>query len=44
MSLKSKVPGETGELEEPMSGEVQIMLSSKEDSVSMRSLGVSGFG
>ena len=44
MSLKSKVAGETGELEEPMTGEVQILLTSKEDSVSMRSLGVSGFG
>ena len=44
MGLKSKVAGETGELEEPMTGEVQILLTSKEDSVSMRSLGVSGFG
>lgn len=43
MSLKSKVAGETGELEEPMTVEVQILLTSKEDSVSMRSLGVSGF-
>ncbi|RVW43691.1 DNA replication licensing factor MCM5 [Vitis vinifera] len=33
------VAGETGELEEPMTGEVQILLTSKEDSVSMRSLG-----
>ncbi|KAL6331531.1 hypothetical protein AAG906_011471 [Vitis piasezkii] len=39
VSLKSKVAGETGELEEPMTGEVQILLTSKEDSVSMRSLG-----
>lgn len=43
MSLKSKVPGETGEMEEPQTGDVQILLTSKEDPVSMRSLGVSGF-
>lgn len=33
--------GETGEMEEPETGEVQILLTSKEDPVSMRSLGVS---
>ncbi|OVA12888.1 Mini-chromosome maintenance [Macleaya cordata] len=38
-SLKSKVTGETGEIEEPTIGEIQILLTSKEDSVSMRSLG-----
>ncbi|KAF8393078.1 hypothetical protein HHK36_021319 [Tetracentron sinense] len=38
-SLRSKVAGETGEMEEPVTGEVQILLTSKEDSVSMRSLG-----
>lgn len=43
MNLKSKVAGETGEMEDPVTGEVQILLTSKEDSVSMRSLGVSWF-
>ncbi|KAH9296977.1 hypothetical protein KI387_028659 [Taxus chinensis] len=38
-ALKSKVPGETGEMEEPTSGEVQIFLCSKENVISMRSLG-----
>lgn len=38
-SLKSKVAGETGEMEEPVTGEVQILLTSKEDTISMRSLG-----
>lgn len=38
-SLKSKVAGESGEMEEPVTGEVQILLTSKEDSASMRSLG-----
>ncbi|XP_010245540.1 PREDICTED: DNA replication licensing factor MCM5 [Nelumbo nucifera] len=38
-NLKSKVAGETGEMEDPVTGEVQILLTSKEDSVSMRSLG-----
>lgn len=42
MSLKSKVPGETGEMEEPETRDVQILLTSKEDPVSMRSVGVSG--
>lgn len=39
-SLRSKVAGETGEMEEPVTGDVQIFLSSKEGSVSMRSVGV----
>ncbi|KMZ60966.1 DNA replication licensing factor [Zostera marina] len=38
-SLRSKVAGESGEMEEPLTGDVQIFLSSKENSVSMRSLG-----
>ncbi|KAH9329248.1 hypothetical protein KI387_001356, partial [Taxus chinensis] len=38
-ALKSKVPGETGEMEEPTSGEVQIFLCSNENVISMRSLG-----
>ncbi|KAM0939110.1 putative DNA helicase [Dioscorea sansibarensis] len=38
-SLRSKVAGETGEMEEPVTGDVQIFLSSKEGSVSMRSVG-----
>ncbi|XP_077222408.1 minichromosome maintenance (MCM2/3/5) family protein [Tasmannia lanceolata] len=37
-SLRSKVKGDTG-MEEPVTGEVQIFLSSKENSLSMRSLG-----
>jgi hypothetical protein len=40
-SLRSKVAGETGEMEEPVTGDVQIFLASKENSVSMRSTGVS---
>lgn len=40
-SLRSKVSAETGEMEEPVTGDVQIFLSSKENSVSMRSIGVS---
>ena len=39
-SLKSKIAGDSGEMEEPVSGDVQIFLSSKENSVSIRSLGV----
>jgi DNA replication licensing factor MCM5 len=35
------VAGETGEMEEPVTGDVQIFLSSKESCVSMRSIGVS---
>ncbi|VAI50770.1 unnamed protein product [Triticum turgidum subsp. durum] len=38
-SLRSKVAGETGEMEEPVTGDVQIFLSSKENCVSMRSIG-----
>ncbi|XP_008784797.2 DNA replication licensing factor MCM5 [Phoenix dactylifera] len=38
-SLRSKVATETGEMEEPVTGDVQIFLSSKENSVSMRSIG-----
>ncbi|KAH9323318.1 hypothetical protein KI387_017957, partial [Taxus chinensis] len=38
-ALKSKLPGETGEMEEPTSGEVQIFLCSNENVISMRSLG-----
>ncbi|KAH7860671.1 hypothetical protein Vadar_016566 [Vaccinium darrowii] len=38
-SLRSRVAGETGEMEEPETGEVQILLTSDEDSASMRSLG-----
>ncbi|KAI3902911.1 hypothetical protein MKW92_027171 [Papaver armeniacum] len=38
-SLKSKVPGETGEIEDPTAAEIQILLTSKEDPVSMRALG-----
>eukprot|EP00253_Pinus_taeda_P000575 PITA_00575 len=37
--LKSKIAGETGEMEEPSTGEVQVLLSSKENSISIRSLG-----
>ncbi|GJN22494.1 hypothetical protein PR202_gb10059 [Eleusine coracana subsp. coracana] len=38
-SLRSKVAGDTGEMEEPVTGDVQIFLASKENSVSMRSIG-----
>ncbi|GAB2216589.1 hypothetical protein Droror1_Dr00024364 [Drosera rotundifolia] len=38
--LKPKVAIESGEMEEPVSGDVQILLTSKEDPISMRSLGV----
>ncbi|XP_019170508.1 PREDICTED: DNA replication licensing factor MCM5 [Ipomoea nil] len=38
-SLRSRVAGETGEMEEPETGEVQILLRSEQDSISMRSLG-----
>ncbi|KAL8152480.1 hypothetical protein V2J09_010240 [Rumex salicifolius] len=38
-ALKSKVAGETGEMEDPLAGDVQILLESKEDAISMRSLG-----
>lgn len=43
MNLKTKVAGETGEMVEPVPGDVQILLTSKEDPVSMRSLGVGEF-
>ncbi|GLT25412.1 hypothetical protein SLA2020_005430 [Shorea laevis] len=38
-SLKMRVTGDTGEMVEPHTEEVQILLNSKEDPVSMRSLG-----
>ncbi|RLM79143.1 DNA replication licensing factor MCM5 [Panicum miliaceum] len=38
-SLRSKVAGETGEMEDPVTGDVQIFLSSKENCLSMRSIG-----
>ncbi|KAG5593618.1 hypothetical protein H5410_034850 [Solanum commersonii] len=38
-SLKSRVASESGEMEEPEIGEVQILLRSEQDSMSMRSLG-----
>ncbi|PKU64318.1 DNA replication licensing factor MCM5 [Dendrobium catenatum] len=38
-SLRSKIASETGEMEEPVTGDVQIFLSSKENPVSMRSIG-----
>lgn len=43
MNLKTKVAGDTGDMEDQTPGDVQILLTSKEDPVSMRSLGVSGF-
>lgn len=43
VSLKSRVAGETGEMEEPVPGEVQVLLRSEQDPASMRSLGVSVF-
>lgn len=42
-SLKSKVAGETGEMEEPFTEDVQILLTSNEDSISIRALGVCPF-
>lgn len=42
-SLRLKEQGESGEMKEPETREVQILLSSKEDPVSMRLLGVSSF-
>ncbi|KAI4984048.1 hypothetical protein ZWY2020_040901 [Hordeum vulgare] len=39
-SLRSKVAGETWEMEEPVTGDVQIFLSSKENCVSMKSIGI----
>ncbi|XP_062078304.1 DNA replication licensing factor MCM5 [Humulus lupulus] len=38
-NLKTKVAGNEGQLEEPVPEDVQILLTSREDSVSMRSLG-----
>ncbi|OIS97175.1 PREDICTED: DNA replication licensing factor MCM5 [Nicotiana attenuata] len=38
-SLRSRVAGESGEMEEPEIGEVQILLRSEQDPMSMRSLG-----
>ncbi|XP_048490834.1 dicer-like protein 4 isoform X2 [Beta vulgaris subsp. vulgaris] len=38
-SLTSKVAGETGEMEEPFTEDLQVLLTSNEDSVSIRSLG-----
>ncbi|XP_072953307.1 DNA replication licensing factor MCM5 [Typha angustifolia] len=38
-SIRSKVEGDMGQMEEPVTGEVQILLSSKENCVSMRSIG-----
>lgn len=37
-SLKSKVPGETGEMEEPVHANVQILLTSDEEPMNMRAL------
>ncbi|KAL0427688.1 UNVERIFIED_CONTAM: DNA replication licensing factor MCM5 [Sesamum latifolium] len=37
--LRSRVAGETGEMEEPVPGEVQVLLRSEQDPVSMRALG-----
>lgn len=42
MGLRSKVAGETGEMEDPVPGDMQVLLTSKEDPVSIRLLGVSG--
>ncbi|CAJ2634552.1 unnamed protein product [Trifolium pratense] len=39
VNLKTKVAGDTGVMEDAAPGDVQILLTSKEDSVSMRSLG-----
>ncbi|KAL6523446.1 minichromosome maintenance protein 5 [Orobanche gracilis] len=39
VSLKSRVAGETGEMEEPVPGEVQVLLRSQQDPVSIRLLG-----
>ncbi|CAA3005115.1 DNA replication licensing factor MCM5 [Olea europaea subsp. europaea] len=38
-SLRSRVSGESGEMEEPETGEVQILLRSDQDPASIRSLG-----
>ncbi|KAK2358043.1 Minichromosome maintenance (MCM2/3/5) family protein [Trifolium repens] len=39
VNLKTKVAGDTGVMEDAAPGDVQILLTSKEDSVSMRSIG-----
>lgn len=41
VGLKSKVPGEDGDLEEPSTGDVQVLLTSKEKASSIRGLAVS---
>ncbi|CAM6048548.1 unnamed protein product [Sphagnum compactum] len=41
VGLKSKVPGEGGEMEEPSTGDVQVLLTSKESPVSIRNLAAS---
>ncbi|CAM6127448.1 unnamed protein product [Calypogeia fissa] len=38
VSLKSKVAGESGDMEEPSRGDTQVLLSSKQNSVSIRAL------
>ncbi|KAL3632448.1 minichromosome maintenance protein 5 [Castilleja foliolosa] len=43
VGLKSRVAGETGEMEEPVPGEVQILLKSVQDSASIRSLGLAQY-
>lgn len=40
MGLKSKVAGEDGEMEEPGTGDVQVLLTSKENAVEIRTLAV----
>jgi DNA replication licensing factor MCM5 len=41
VGLKSKVPGEDGEVEEPHTGDIQVVLISKEKATSIRGLTVS---
>lgn len=41
VGLKSKVTGQDGELEEPNTGDVQLLLTSKEKATSIRGLTVS---
>ncbi|CAK9876195.1 unnamed protein product [Sphagnum jensenii] len=41
VGLKSKVAGEGGEMEEPSTGDVQVLLTSKESPVSIRNLAAS---
>ena len=40
VGLKSKVAGEDGEMEEPGTGDVQVLLTSKENAVEIRTLAV----